>query len=151
MGSAYLSLCSNNTTKNSAFPLSVSASPFSVKGKTDNMSSLHWEARRRQNVADKKRACKEWIELTKTEAESAIEEIAEQQCQDVALPTKFLLNKSKAALSRMDGDGIAEGVDKYQEKKCEVDDTNAQDNKEKPRYTARISNRYSSMNYVQQY
>merc|ERR1712071_330365 len=65
------------------------------------MSSLHWEARRRQNVADKRIALAERRHiLTCDEDEAAIYAIADEMRLDAALPTHFLLNKSKAALSK---------------------------------------------------
>merc|ERR1711974_249107 len=70
------------------------------------MSSLHWEARRRQNVADKRTALAESKRdaLTLGEADQCIQNIANEMCQDAALPTHFLLNKSKAALSKANDD-----------------------------------------------
>merc|ERR1712196_288511 len=102
------------------------------KGRKDpQMSSLHWEARRRQNVADKMQMLAESAR-TKSEPFS----------KDPAIPTHFMLNKSKAALSREGGERVEVGFEEAAEGGSQ---------KEEKRYTARIPNRYTSMNYIQQY
>ena len=114
------------------------------------MSSLHWEARRRQNVADK-HLTQEQLKITGKVNPNCINEIADEFSCDQATPVSFLLKKSKAAMSKIaDEDRLDDDKEiKFQEiapKSKRVDETgNTQ------RYTARIPNRYSSMNYVQQY
>merc|ERR1712032_1010263 len=65
------------------------------------MSSLHWEARRRQDVADKRMAhsLKQQV-LTDNEYTQVIQEIADEMSKDCAVPEHFLISKSKAALSK---------------------------------------------------
>merc|ERR1711998_34358 len=102
------------------------------------MSSLHWEARRRQNVADKMQMLAESAR-TKSEPlskEKSINEIAETFCTDPAIPTHFMLNKSKAALSREGGERVEVSFEEAAEGGSQ---------KEEKRYTARIPNRYTSM------
>ena len=128
------------------------------------MSSLHWEARRRQDVADKRMAhsLKQQV-LTDNETDQVIQEIADELSKDQAVPEHFLISKSKAALSKCNeakAQAISKG-DIVQEEKntCSNDknddntnnDNNEKNKKQTPRYTARIPNRYSSTNYIQQY
>merc|ERR1712098_711448 len=123
------------------------------------MSSLHWEARRRQDVADKRMAhsLKQQV-LTDNETDQVIQEIADELSKDQAVPEHFLISKSKAALSKCNeakAQAISNG-EIYQECPKGDNDNNNNDNNEEnkkqaPRYTARIPNRYSSTNYIQQY
>merc|ERR1712173_508692 len=123
------------------------------------MSSLHWEARRRQDVADKRMAhsLKQQV-LTDNETDQVIQEIADELSKDQAVPEHFLISKSKAALSKCN-EAKAQAISKgeyVKEEQDSNDKNNNNDNNEKnkkltPRYTARIPNRYSSTNYIQQY
>ena len=124
------------------------------------MSSLHWEARRRQDVADKRMAhsLKQQV-LTDNETDQVIQEIADELSKDQAVPEHFLISKSKAALSKCN-EAKASQVVQEETTTCSNDknnddntnnDNNEKNKKQTPRYTARIPNRYSSTNYIQQY
>ena len=110
------------------------------------MSSLHWEARRRQNVADKMQMLNEANNPTQKHRskDQSINDIADKFCTDPAIPTHFLLNQSKAALSRDSGVEVVVEDEK-------MEGMAGQSEGLEKRYTARIPNRYSSMNYIQQY
>lgn len=105
------------------------------------MSSLHWEARRRQHVQDRKQTIQQkTYGLSNEEIQENINQIAEELCTETALPTTFLLTKSKAAMSKKKSDEKEvhfEPVERTEEKTV--------------KYSARIPNRYTSMNYIQQY
>merc|ERR1712071_378403 len=120
-----------------------------------NMSSLHREARRRQDVADKRMAhsLKQQV-LTDNEYTQVIQEIADEMSKDCAVPEHFLISKSKAALSKCNeakADAIRRGEVEAEVAMDEGTGEADQKSKDDKRYTARIPNRYSSINYIQQY
>ena len=123
------------------------------------MSSLHWEARRRQDVADKRMAhsLKQQV-LADNETDQVIQEIADELSKDQAVPEHFLISKSKAALSKFN-EAKSQVLVEDSSNDCKNNnddndnnnDNNGENKKQTPRYTARIPNRYSSTNYIQQY
>merc|ERR1711964_87037 len=84
-------------------------------------------------------------------------------CGDQAIPVHFLLNKSKAAyrqiVSNYAEHAPPEAERPSSPKKEERTDSAGSDRAEipkpkkeqEPKYTARIPNRYTSINYIQQY
>ena len=115
------------------------------------MSSLHWEARRRQDVADKRMAhsLKQQV-LTDNEYTQVIQEIADEMSKDAAVPEHFLISKSKAALSKCN-ESKMDAISRGEAEMPTESDANAEKESDNKRYTARIPNRYSSTNYIQQY
>lgn len=122
------------------------------------MSSLHWEARRRQNVADKMKLFAETNVKLNSYDEENIEMIADKFCTDPAIPTQFLLNKSKAALQKTEDQQKLEKENLNGKKSVSFDNvcekieiSQCQEQEPEKRYTARIPDRYTSTNYIQQY
>ncbi|XP_076818775.1 uncharacterized protein LOC143464719 [Clavelina lepadiformis] len=112
------------------------------------MSALHWEARRKQAVIDHKiELRRKMFEKTKTADKNGtyddkIREVADRMSADLATPTSTLLHRSHALLVQMNNDRRdQENAENFYYRKVE----------QKTPYSAKLKNRYTSINYIQQY
>ncbi|XP_039254049.2 uncharacterized protein LOC120331088 [Styela clava] len=111
------------------------------------MSALHWEARRKQAVIDRKAEQRNKSDPIPDEAPDPYEKlkkasVAEDLRWDTATPTTTLFNRSQTKLEKRKQDNSTNAISK--DEKCEP-------HQENKTYSAKISNRYSSIDYVQQY
>ncbi|XP_002125935.2 uncharacterized protein LOC100186745 [Ciona intestinalis] len=113
------------------------------------MSALHWEARRKQAVFDRKSEQQRKQQASKAATldlynNDRIKEVANKMSVDPATPTSSLLHRSQAQLIKSrnyEQENTRHHEDKASGLNAELT----------TKYSAKLKNRYTSINYIQQY